>query len=92
MAKYGQEVADKKRPSSFTFEIWEFMQNAKRTCKTEAIDGVDYSKILLSLGDAAQSLNAECDGDGNGSTDGNKDDDNNEPTTVLSDEDDSFQW
>lgn len=95
MAKYGQEVADKKRPSSFTFEIWDFMQNAKRSCKTEASDHVDYFKILLSIGDATQGANAECDADVNGSTDGggcNKDDDPNEPATVFSDEDDSFQW
>lgn len=92
MAKYGQEVADKKRPTTFTFEIWDFMQNAKRSCKTQAIDGVDYSKILLSLGDAAQSSNAEGDADGNADDCGNKEEDNNDPATVLSDEEDSFQW
>lgn len=49
LERYGQEIADRKRPSSFTFEIWEFMQDAKRVCKNEALDGVDYSKVPLAL-------------------------------------------
>ncbi|KAL9701584.1 hypothetical protein quinque_005025 [Culex quinquefasciatus] len=47
--RYGQEVADRKKPSQFTFEIWEFMQEAKKVCKNELMDDVDYSKMKLSL-------------------------------------------
>ncbi|XP_050094112.1 myb-like protein P [Anopheles aquasalis] len=47
--RFGQEVADRKKPSQFTFEIWEFMQEAKKVCKNELMDDVDYSKIKLSL-------------------------------------------
>ena len=42
-------MADRKRPNPFTLEIWEFMQEAKRACKNEAMDDVDYSKMQLSL-------------------------------------------
>ncbi|XP_052873849.1 uncharacterized protein DDB_G0288805 [Anopheles cruzii] len=47
--RFGQDVADRKKPSQFTFEIWEFMQEAKKVCKNELMDDVDYSKIKLSL-------------------------------------------
>uniref|UniRef100_A0AAG5D6M3 Regulatory protein zeste n=1 Tax=Anopheles atroparvus TaxID=41427 RepID=A0AAG5D6M3_ANOAO len=47
--RFGQEMADRKKPSQFTFEIWEFMQEAKQVCKNELMDDVDYSKIKLSL-------------------------------------------
>lgn len=49
LSRYGQEIADKKRPSVFTFEIWEFMQDAKKLCRSEALEGVDYSKVQLAL-------------------------------------------
>ncbi|XP_037886511.1 uncharacterized protein LOC119635662 isoform X1 [Glossina fuscipes] len=49
LARYGPEVADRKKPSPFTFEVWEFMQEAKKACKSEALDGIDYSKIPLAL-------------------------------------------
>lgn len=49
MARFGQEIADRKKPSSFTFEIWDFMQESKKACKSEALDGVDYSKMPLAL-------------------------------------------
>lgn len=51
LSRYGQEVADKKRPSSFSFEIWDFMQDAKKLCRSEAMEGIDYSKVQLSLED-----------------------------------------
>ncbi|XP_055608105.1 uncharacterized protein LOC129755574 [Uranotaenia lowii] len=47
--RYGQEAADRKKPSQFTFEIWDFMQEAKKVCKNELMDDVDYSKMKLSL-------------------------------------------
>lgn len=49
LSKYGQEIADKKMPNPFTFEIWEFMQEAKKACRSEAMEGVDYSKVQLML-------------------------------------------
>ncbi|XP_059609331.1 uncharacterized protein LOC132256797 [Phlebotomus argentipes] len=49
MSRFGQEVADRKRPSPFSFEIWEFMQDAKKVCKAECMDNVDYSKMHSSL-------------------------------------------
>uniref|UniRef100_A0A7G3B4C0 Regulatory protein zeste n=1 Tax=Lutzomyia longipalpis TaxID=7200 RepID=A0A7G3B4C0_LUTLO len=49
LSRFGQDVADRKRPSSFSFEIWEFMQEAKRVCKSESMDNVDYSKMESSL-------------------------------------------
>lgn len=49
LSRFGPEVANQKKPSPFTFEIWEFMQEAKKACKSEALDGVDYSKIPLNL-------------------------------------------
>lgn len=52
ITRYGQEIADRKRPSPFTFEIWEFMQEAKRACKSEAMDDIDYSKMKLALEDS----------------------------------------
>lgn len=45
----GQEVADAKRPSPFTFEIWEFMQEAKKVCRSEAMEGMDYSRVRLAI-------------------------------------------
>lgn len=51
LSRYGQEIADKKRPLPFTFEIWDFMQEAKKTCRSEAMEGVDYSKVQLALED-----------------------------------------
>lgn len=51
LSRYGQEIADKKRPNPFTFEIWDFMQEAKKTCRSEAMEGVDYSKVQLALED-----------------------------------------
>ncbi|XP_004525968.1 uncharacterized protein LOC101452234 [Ceratitis capitata] len=49
LTRFGAEVADRKKPSPFTFEVWEFMQEAKKACKSEALDGIDYSKIPLAL-------------------------------------------
>ncbi|XP_011207559.2 uncharacterized protein LOC105229156 [Bactrocera dorsalis] len=49
LGRFGAEVADRKKPSPFTFEVWEFMQEAKKACKSEALDGIDYSKIPLAL-------------------------------------------
>lgn len=49
LTRFGQDVADRKKPSPFTFEVWDFMQEAKRVCKSEALDGIDYSKIPLAL-------------------------------------------
>ena len=59
LSRYGQEVADKKRPNAFTFEIWEFMQDAKKVCKSEALEGVDYSKVQLSLEDGENGVPGE---------------------------------
>lgn len=50
--RYGQVIADRKRPNPFTFEIWDFMQEAKKACKNETMDDVDYSKIKLCLEDS----------------------------------------
>lgn len=49
LSRFGTEVANQKKPSPFTFEIWEFMQEAKKACKSETLDGVDYSKMPLNL-------------------------------------------
>lgn len=49
LARFGQEVADRKKPSAFTFEVWDFMQEAKKACKSESLDGLDYSQITLAL-------------------------------------------
>lgn len=49
LSRFGPDVANQKKPSPFTFEIWEFMQEAKKACKSEALDGVDYSKMPLKL-------------------------------------------
>lgn len=49
LTRFGPEIADRKKPSSFTFEIWDFMQEAKKACKSETLDGVDYSKMPLAL-------------------------------------------
>uniref|UniRef100_A0A1B0DCK8 Regulatory protein zeste n=1 Tax=Phlebotomus papatasi TaxID=29031 RepID=A0A1B0DCK8_PHLPP len=49
LSRFGQDVADRKRPSAFSFEIWEFMQEAKKVCKAESMDNVDYSKMESSL-------------------------------------------
>lgn len=79
MSKYGQEVADKKRPNAFTFEIWEFMQNAKRnSCKNDPVQTIDGSTTnQLSTDDNVSQLNA-----------------NGTETQVLSDDDDDelFNW
>lgn len=47
--KFGQEIADKKKPSQFSFDIWEFMTEAKKVCKNESLDDVDYTKVKLVL-------------------------------------------
>lgn len=52
LSRYGVEIADKKRPNPFTLEIWEFMQEAKKACRSDAMEGVDYSKVQLRLEDA----------------------------------------
>ncbi|XP_055374477.1 putative mediator of RNA polymerase II transcription subunit 26 [Condylostylus longicornis] len=65
--RYGQEAADRKKPSPFTFEIWEFMQEAKRQCKSEALDGVDYSKMPLKLEEDFEFNEALADKDDNDS-------------------------
>lgn len=49
ISKFGQDMAEKKKPNLFTFEIWDFMQDAKKLCKNELTDEVDYSKIKLAL-------------------------------------------
>lgn len=42
VSKYGQEIADKKRPNAFTFEIWEFMQSAKRSsCRSDMVQAAN---------------------------------------------------
>lgn len=61
MARFGQEIADRKKPSSFTFEIWEFMQESKKACKSETLDGVDYSKMPLALEEDFEYKNDEND-------------------------------
>lgn len=53
LTKYGQVTADIKRPNPFTFEVWEFMQEAKKACRSDAMEGVDYSKVKLQLDDGA---------------------------------------
>lgn len=58
MSKYGQEIADKKRPNPFTFEIWEFMQSAKRSsCKNDPI-AIDGSTNQMSTDDNGSQPNA----------------------------------
>ncbi|XP_037953033.1 uncharacterized protein LOC119683434 isoform X2 [Teleopsis dalmanni] len=49
LSRFGPEMADRKKPSPFTFEVWDFMQEAKKACKSEALDGIDYSKMPLAL-------------------------------------------
>lgn len=57
---------DKKRPNPFTFEIWDFMQEAKKTCRSEAMEGVDYSKVQLALEDGVpDGVSLESDDDNN---------------------------
>lgn len=79
VSKYGQEIADKKRPNAFTFEIWDFMQNAKRnSCKNDPVQTIDGSTTN------------QMSTDDNGSqpiVNGNE-------TQVLSDDDDDefFNW
>lgn len=66
LSRYGQEIADKKRPNPFTFEIWDFMQEAKKTCRSEAMEGVDYSKVQLSLEDGVpDGVSMDSDDDNN---------------------------
>lgn len=45
----GPEVADRKRPSPFTYEIWDFMQDAKRLCRGDNMEGVDYTRVRLAM-------------------------------------------
>lgn len=79
VSKYGQEVADKKRPNAFTFEIWDFMQNAKRnSCKNDPVQAIDGSTTnQMSTDDNVSQKNA-----------------NGNETQVLSDDDDEdfFNW
>lgn len=79
LSKYGQEIADKKRPNAFTFEIWDFMQNAKRSsCKLDNNVQIDSSTNQMSKDDDIE-------------TEPNK---NIDETQVLSDDDDGelFNW
>lgn len=48
VATFGQQAADMKRPSPLTFEVWNFMLEAKRACRNEVMEGVDYGTMLLS--------------------------------------------
>lgn len=48
----GQKVADRKRPSQFTYQIWQFMQESKLLCRNEKMDRVDYKRVRLSMDDA----------------------------------------
>lgn len=78
VSKYGQEIADKKRPNAFTFEIWDFMQNAKRnSCKNDPVQAIDGSTTnQLSTDDNVSQANI-----------------NGSETQVLSDDDDElFSW
>lgn len=86
VSKFGKEIADKKRPTSFTLEIWEFMQDAKRSsCKNDPAQTVDGSTTnQLSTDDNASQQEKS-------SVNGNEahvlsDDDVNE------DDDDLFNW
>lgn len=45
----GRQVADQKRPAAFTFEVWDFMQESKRVCRSEAMEALDYGKIRLAM-------------------------------------------
>lgn len=58
-ANFGQQVADVKRPSPLTFEVWNFMLEAKRACRNEVMEGVDYGTMLLSWERRAQGAGAE---------------------------------
>ncbi|XP_031629859.1 uncharacterized protein LOC116345013 [Contarinia nasturtii] len=82
VSKYGQEVADKKRPNAFTFEIWDFMQNAKRnSCKNDPVQTIDGSTTnQMSTDDNVSQVNV------NGTE--------THETQVLSDDDDDelFNW
>lgn len=74
-------MADKKRPSAFTFEIWDFMQNAKRnSCKNDPVQAIDGSTTnQLSTDDNVSQEQANANGN---------------ETQVLSDDDDDelFNW
>lgn len=87
LSKFGQEIADKKRPNSFTFEVWEFMQNAKRnSCKNDPVQTVDGSTTnQLSTDDNASQLE-QLSANGN-ETHVLSDDEVNED-----DEDNLFNW
>lgn len=79
VSKYGQEMADKKRPNAFTFEIWEFMQNAKRSsCKTEipiqVIDGSNQMSTDENMSAHGIVING------------------NEPQVLSDDDDELFNW
>lgn len=47
LSAYGQQAADLKRPSQLTFDVWHFLLEAKKACRNEFMEGVDYSKMLL---------------------------------------------
>lgn len=58
VSKFGQEIADKKRPNAFTFEIWEFMQNAKRSsCRTDSVRVADGSPTHHAIEDNESQAN-----------------------------------
>lgn len=81
IAKFGQEVADKKRPSAFTFEIWDFMQNAKKTSKADVNQVIEYTRAQRMLEGSKTILGI--------------DETKTEEPTVVSDdddEDDLFKW
>lgn len=82
MAKYGQEVADKKRPNPFAFEIWDFMQTAKRSSKADISQVIEYEQAQLAL-EAKKSAMEIAD----------EDKPSEEPTIVSDDdEDELFNW
>lgn len=82
MAKYGQEVADKKRPNPFAFEIWDFMQTAKRSSKADISQVIEYEQAQLAL-EAKKSAMEIAD----------EARPNEEPTLVSDDdEDELFKW
>lgn len=78
-------MADKKRPNAFTFEIWEFMQNAKRSsCKRE---------IPIQIIDGSNQMSTDENMSAHGITTVN----GNEPQVLSDDNDDDdddelFNW
>lgn len=86
VSKFGQEIADKKRPNSFTFEIWDFMQNAKRNSgKNDPVQTVDGSTTNQLSTDDNASQQEQSSANGN-ETHVLSDDEVNE------DDDDLFNW